>query len=154
MLNALRSGCARARSVCRCTQPAADWRLRRPSIFATSSAPTKNATDARARTANAALERVLLNPGERDLLDRYTQAARDNAKVLQRSINGSSETASLLKHQAGKEGSLLTEVLKHGAGHAEIAARMNEMQRPWRNTRARANAPARLLGVRETELRV
>ncbi len=77
---------------------------------------------ARARSGNAALERVLLNPQERDLLDRYTQAARDNAKILQRSINGSSETASLLKHQAGKDGSLLTEVLKRGASHVHPVA--------------------------------
>lgn len=76
---------------------------------------------ARARTTNAALERVLLNPGERDLLDRYTQAARDNAKILQRSINGSSETASLLKHQQGKDDSILAAGLSHIAkGHPAI----------------------------------
>ncbi len=77
---------------------------------------------ATARTGNAALERELLTQGERDLLDHYTQAAHGNAKILQRSINGSSETASLLKHQAGEEGSLLTEVLKHGASHVHPVA--------------------------------
>ncbi len=77
---------------------------------------------ARARSGNAAIEREILTPGERDLLDRYVQGVRDNAKILQRSINGSSETASLLKHQASKDGSLLTEVLKHGASHVHPVA--------------------------------
>lgn len=77
---------------------------------------------ARARAGNTALERVLLNPRERDMLDRYVQAAGDNAKILQRSVNGSSETASLLKHQAQKSESLPAEVVARIAAHAHPGA--------------------------------
>ena len=76
----------------------------------------------RARGASAAVERVLLRPNEADLLDRYVGAARDNAKILQRSINGSSETASLLQHQASKGDELLGSGIVHAAAKVHPVA--------------------------------
>jgi len=76
----------------------------------------------RARSANAAIERVLLKPNEADLLDRYVGAVRDNGKILQRSINGSSETASLLQHQGGKADELLGSGIVHAAAKVHPVA--------------------------------
>ena len=76
----------------------------------------------RARTANSAIERVILKPNESALLDRYVGAARDNAKILQRSINGSSETASLLQHQASKGDELLGSRIVHAAAKVHPVA--------------------------------
>ena len=72
----------------------------------------------RARTSSASVEREILTPVERDLLDRHVQAVRDNAKILQRSINGSSETASLLKHQGEKGDSAFLKGFAHVATKA------------------------------------
>jgi hypothetical protein len=86
---------------------------------------TLNATALmRARANNAAIERVLLNPAERDLLDRYVQAAGDNAKLLQRVHSGSSETAALRNYQQSKKASLGEEAIKHVASvvHPAIGA--------------------------------
>ena len=88
-------------------------------------AQTLNATAlTRARAYNAALERVLLNPAERDLLDRYVQAAGDNARLLQRVHTGSSETAALRSYQQSKKASLGEEAIKHVASvvHPAIGA--------------------------------
>lgn len=88
-------------------------------------AQTLNATAlTRARAYNAALERVLLNPAERDLLDRYVQAAGDNARFLQRVHTASNETAALRSYQQSKKAPLGEEAIKHVASvvHPAIGA--------------------------------
>jgi hypothetical protein len=76
------------------------------------------------RMTNAPLERVILNPDESDALDNYVRAAHDNAKITQRTMGGSSETASLLGHQAGKTNGLLGSGIVHAAAkiHPAVGA--------------------------------
>ena len=76
----------------------------------------------KARATNAALERTILTAPERSMLDVYGQAARDNAKILQRTLGGSSETASLLQHQAGKADELLGSGIVHAAAKVHPVA--------------------------------
>ena len=77
---------------------------------------------AKARANSAAVERTILSPAERSTLDTYAQAARDNAKILQRTVGGSSETASLLQHQATKGDELLGSGIVHAAAKVHPVA--------------------------------
>lgn len=88
-------------------------RLLAPSVEGERTLNPTNIT--RLRTTLRPVEQSILTGPERDTLDQYVEAARGNARILERSLRGSSETASLLKHAENKAHSFGADVLAHAA---------------------------------------
>ena len=100
----------------------------------------------KARGTSAALERTILTPAERAMLDTYGEAAANNAKILQRTVGGSSETASLLRHQAGKVDELLGSGVAHAASKVHpVAGALVHLMLPRGSSDAAAEALQRTL---------
>ena len=95
----------------------------------------------KARGASAALERTILTPAERTLLDTYGEAAANNAKILQRTVGGSSETASFLHHEATKGDELIGSGIVHAAAKVHpVAGAIAHMILPRGSSDAAAEA--------------